>query len=130
MTIFSGEGAPAMTTRPAYLPAAPAILFALAALIDIAFLAALGTPDAPVPVVILLAALGAGTLAALVPARRGNRPALLAVVVMRVISALLALVSFFAGAPVWVMIAEAVVIVSTVAALVILRRRTALAIPA
>ena len=112
-----------MSARPAALPA---ILFAVAAVIDIAFLSAIGSDDAPVPVIILFAVLGAGTLAALVPARRGSRPALIVAVVLRVVSALLAFVSFFAGAPAWVMIAEAVVIVSTVAALVLLRRRPAL----
>ena len=115
-----------MSARSAALPAAPAVLFAVAAVIDIAFLSAIGTEDAPVPVIIILAVLGALTLAALVPARRGSRPALVTVVVARLVSALLAIVSFFAGAPLWVMIAEAVVIVSTVAALVLLRRRPAL----
>jgi hypothetical protein len=119
-----------MTARSAGLPTAPAALFAVAAVIDIAFLSALGTDDAPVPVIIVLALLGAGTLAALVPARRGSRPALITAVAFRVVSALLAVASFFAGAPVWVMIAETVVIVSTVAALVLLRRRPALTAPA
>ena len=114
----------------ARLAALPAILFAVAAVIDIAFLSAIGSDDAPVPVIILLAVLGAGTLAALVPARRGSRPALIVAVVLRVVSALLAFVSFFAGAPAWVMIAEAVVIVSTVVALVLLRRRPAVTVPA
>jgi len=116
-----------MSARPAALPA---ILFAVAAVIDIAFLSAIGSDDAPVPVVLLFAVLGAGTLAALVPARRGSRPALIVAVVLRVVSALLAFVSFFAGAPAWVMIAEAVVIVSTVVALVLLRRRPAVTVPA
>lgn len=119
---------PLMTARTASLPAASAVLFAVAGLIDIGFLSALGTDDqAPVPVIVLFAALGVITLAALVPARRGSRPALIAVVAARVISALLAFVSFFAGAPSWVMVAEAIVIVSTVVALVILWRRPALA---
>src|SRR3954454_3668923 len=119
-----------MTARSASLSTAPAVLFAVAAVIDIAFLSAIGSDDAPVPVIILLALLGAGTLTALVPARRGSRPALITVVVLRVVSTLLAFVSFFAGAPVLVMIAEAIVIVSTVAALVLLRRRPALTVPA
>ena len=120
-----------MTARSATtLPTAPAVLFAVAAVIDIAFLSALGTEDAPIPVIVVLAVLGAGTLAALAPARRGSRPALITVVVLRVVSTLLAIVSFFAGAPVWVMVAEAVVIASTVAALVLLRRRPALTVPA
>jgi len=120
-----------VTIRPASLPAASAVLFALAALIDIAFLAAIGSKDAaPLPVIIFFALLGVVTLAALVPARRGNRPALITAVVLRVVSALLAFVSFFASAPLWVMLCEAVVIVSTVVALVLLRRRPAITVPA
>jgi len=115
-----------MTVRSAVLPTASAFLFAVSGLVDLVFLSAIGTEDAPVPVIIILAVLGALTLAALVPARRGSRPALVTTIVARLISALLAVVSFFVGAPLWVMIAEAVVIVSTVAALVLLRRRPAL----
>ena len=115
-----------MTARSVSLPTASAVLFAVSSLVDIAFLSAVGSEDAPVPVIITLALLGAGTLAALVAARRGSRPALITAVVLRLVSALLAVVSFFAGAPVWVMIAEAGVIGSTVAALVLLRRRPAL----
>lgn len=117
-----------MTTRSAYLPAASAGLFALASVLDIAFLSATGSKDAaPLPVIILFALLGVVTLAALIPARRGNRPALITAIVLRIVSALLAFVSFFAGAPVWIQICEAVVIVSTVVALVLMRRRTAVA---
>ena len=120
-----------MTTRSAPLPAAPAGLFALASVIDIAFLAAIGSKDAaPLPVILLFALLGLGTLAALIPARRGSRPALITAVVLRSISGLLAFVSFFAGAPVWVMAGEGIVIVSTVVALVLMRRRPAVTVPA
>ena len=119
-----------MTTH-ATLPAAPAGLFALASVIDIAFLAAIGSKDAaPLPVIILFTLLGVVTLAALVPARRGSHPALIIAVLLRSISALLAFVSFFAGAPIWVMVCEAVVIVSTAAALLLLRRRPAVTVPA
>ena len=48
--------------------------------------------------ILLFALLGLGTLAALVPARRGSRPALIIAVALRSISGLLAFVSFFAGA--------------------------------
>jgi hypothetical protein len=120
-----------MTTRTATLPAAPSGLFALASVIDIAFLAAIGSKDAaPLPVIILFALLGIITLAALLPARRGSRPALIVAVVLRSMSGLLAFVSFFAGAPIWVIVCEAVVIVSTAAALVLLRRRPAVTVPA
>ncbi len=122
-----------MTTRSASLPALPALptgLFALASVIDIAFLAAIGSKDAPLPVILLFALLGLGTLAALIPARRGSRPALIIAVALRGISGLLAFVSFFAGAPAWVMACEGIVIVSTVAALVLLRRQPAVTVPA
>jgi hypothetical protein len=122
-----------VTTRSVSLPALPALpagLFALASVIDIAFLAAIGSKDAPLPVILLFALLGVGTLAALVPARRGSRPALIIAVVLRSISGLLAFVSFFAGAPAWVMACEGIVIVSTVAALVLMRRRPAVTVPA
>jgi hypothetical protein len=127
MIISPYEGA---TTVKTSLPTPSAVLFALAGLIDIAFLSTIGTDDAPIPVIILFALLGAGTLVTLVPARRGNRPALITAVVLRVISALLAFVSFFAGAPVLVMTAEVVVIVATVVALVLLRRQPAAALRA
>lgn len=120
-----------MTTRSAYLPTASAVLFALASVIDIAFLAAMGSRDtAPLPVIVLFALLGLSTLAALIPARRGSRPALTIAVVLRSISGLLAFVSFFASAPVWVMVCEGIVIVSTVVALVLMRRRPAVTVPA
>ena len=120
-----------MTTRPAALPTAPAGLFALASIIDIAFLAAIGSKNAaPLPVILGFALLGLITLAALIPARRGSRPALIIVVALRSISGLLAFVSFFASAPVWVMACEGIVIVSTVVALALMRRRPAVTVPA
>jgi hypothetical protein len=110
-----------MTSRP--LPTASAALFALASVIDIAFLSVIGSQDAaPLPVIIFFALLGVLTLAALVPAHRGRRPAVLAAIVFRVVSALLAVTAFFAGAPTWIKVCEAVVIVSTIAALALLRR--------
>lgn len=120
-----------MTTRSASLPALSAGLFALASVIDIAFLSAIGSKDAaPLPVILLFTLLGLGTLAALIPARRGSRPALIIAVALRGISGLLALVSFIADAPAWVMACEAVVIVSTLAALVLMRRQPAVTVPA
>jgi hypothetical protein len=120
-----------VTTRSASLPALPAGLFALASVIDIAFLAAIGSKNAaPLPVLLLFTLLGLATLAALVPARRGSRLALITAVTLRSISGLLAFVSFFASAPVWVMAGEGTVIVSTAAALVLIRRRPAVTVPA
>ena len=77
--------------RPASLGNAATAIFALLGLIDVALTAVIGSPDAPPLIVSLgVAALGLITLLSLVPARRGNRGALSAVVVTRVISAVLA----------------------------------------
>ena len=70
-----------------------------------------------------VAALGLITLLARVPARRGSRGALIAVVVTRVISAVLAVPAFFLNAPVWVMVVEGFV-VATVTALVLVHRQS------
>ena len=60
---------------------------------------------------------------ALVPARHGSRPAFIAAVTARVISAVLALAAFSPGAPAWIMAVEGLVIVVTIIAIVLLRRR-------
>ena len=84
------------------LPTAPAVIFALLGLIDIALTAVIGSSDAPPLIVSLgVATLGLITLLALVPARRGSRGALTAIVVTRVISAVLAVPAFFLNAPAW-----------------------------
>jgi hypothetical protein len=110
--------------RPAHLPAAPALIFALLGLLDIGFLGVVGSSIAPpLAISIVFALLGLVTLVALVPAWRGSRPALITAVTARVISAVLACGAFIAGAPAWIMAAEGFVIVATIAALVLLRRR-------
>jgi hypothetical protein len=111
MTTMSG-----ISARPAHLPATPAVIFAVLGVIDIALLGVVGSS---------IALLGLVTLMALVPARRGSRPALVTVVAARVISALLAFAAFFAHAPVWVMAVEGPVIVATIVGLALLRRRPA-----
>jgi hypothetical protein len=104
----------------------PAGIFALLGLIDVALTGVIGSKDAPPLAVSLgVAALGLITLAALVPARRGSRPALTAIVVTRVISAILAVPAFFLDAPVWVMAVEGFVIAATVTALVLMRQQRA-----
>jgi hypothetical protein len=109
--------------RPPALTATVTGIFAVLGLIDVALTGVIGSPDAP-PVAVSLgvAALGLITLGALVPARRGSRPALIAVLVTRVISAILAVPAFFLNAPVWVMIVEAFVVVATITALVMVRQ--------
>jgi hypothetical protein len=112
--------------RPSVLSNAPAGIFAVLGVIDIALTGVIGSKDAPPLVVSLgVAALGLITLLSLVPARRGSRPALTAIVVTRVISAILAVPAFFLDAPAWVMAVEGFVIVATVVALVLMRRQQA-----
>ncbi len=106
------------------LPAVSAAIFAVLGVIDIALLAVIGSSVAPpLGVSLLFAVLGLVTLLAVIPARRGNRPAYLAVLLTRIVSALLAFGSYFAGAPYWIYAIETFVIVATVVALVLLRRR-------
>ena len=110
--------------RPASLSNAATAIFALLGLIDVALTAVIGSADAPPLIVSLgVAALGLITLLSLVPARRGSRVALTAVVATRVISAVLAVPAFFLNAPAWVMAVEGFVIVATVAALVLVHRQ-------
>jgi hypothetical protein len=110
--------------RPSALPAAPAGIFAVLGLVDVALTGVIGSSDAPPLAVSLgVAALGLITLLSLVPARRGSRPALVAIVVTRVISAVLAVPAFFLDAPPWVMAVEGFVIAGTITALVLLRQR-------
>jgi hypothetical protein len=110
-------------TRPAQLTATTTAIFAVLGFIDVGLLGVIGSGGAPPLVVnIVLAALGLVTLGLLPPARRGSRAAVMAIVVARVISALLAIPPFFLGAPVWVRVVEGLLIIGTVAALVLLRR--------
>ena len=110
--------------RPPHLTSTVTGIFAVLGLIDVALTGVIGSPDAPPLVVSLsVAMLGLITLGALAPARRGSRPALIAVLVTRVISAILAVAAFFADAPAWIMAIEAFVIAATITALVLLRRQ-------
>jgi hypothetical protein len=110
--------------RPASLGNAATAIFALLGLIDVALTAVIGSPDAPPLIVSLgVAALGLITLVSLVPARRGNRGALTAVVVTRVISAVLAVPAFFLNAPAWVTAVEEFVVAATITALVLVHQQ-------
>lgn len=116
--------------RTAIRPSRPAgiamAIFGLLGVADLGLLGVIGSADAPPLVVSLsVALLGLITLVALGPAYRGSRSALLTIVVVRVISALLAIPAFFLGAPTWVMIIEGTVIGATIAALVLLARAPA-----
>ena len=108
--------------RPSALPNAAAAIFAVLGLIDVALMGVIGSADAP-PLVVSLGAgaLGLITLLSLVPARRGSRPALAAIVLTRVISAgLFAAPAFFLGAPGWVMVVVGFIVGGTIIALVLL----------
>jgi hypothetical protein len=87
------------TTRRAIALVISAVLAAL----DVAGLAALGVDGAPPPALALTAAaLGVITFGATVPALRGSRRGVQAVVVSRVLSAALGLPVFFVSdAPAW-----------------------------
>jgi hypothetical protein len=108
--------------RPSPLPDAPAAIFAVLGLIDLALTAVIGSSDAP-PLVVSLGAgaLGLITLLSLVPARRGSRPALVAIVVTRVISAVVfAAPAFFLGAPAWVLAVTGFIVAGTIVGLILL----------
>src|SRR5215472_15086204 len=109
-------------SAPPALPDAAAAIFAVLGLIDVALMGVIGSADAP-PLVVSLGAgaLGLITLLSLVPARRGSRPALAAIVLTRVISAgLFAAPAFFLGAPGWVMVVVGFIVAGTIIALVLL----------
>ena len=111
--------------RQASLSNATTAIFATLGLIDVALTAVIGSSVAPPLIVSLgVAILGLITLLALVPARRGSRGALTAIVVTRVISAVLAVPAFFLDAPAWVMVVEGFVIVATITALVLVHRQS------
>ncbi len=115
---------PRTAARPASLPAAPTAIFAILGLIDIGLFGVVGSSIAPpLAVSIVIAVLGLVTLMALVPAPHGSRPAFITAVTAQVISAVLALPAFFAGAPARIMAVEGLVIVVTITAVVLPRRR-------
>ena len=110
--------------RPSSLNNASTGIFALLGLIDVALTGVMGSSDAPpLGVSLGVAAPGLITLLSLVPARRGSRGALIAVIMSRVISAVLAVPAFFLNAPVWVMIVEGFVIVATITALILMHQQ-------
>jgi hypothetical protein len=110
--------------RPSSLSNATAAIFAMLGLIDVALAGVIGSSEAPPLIVSLgVAALGLITLLSLVPARRGSRGALIAVVMTRLVSAALAVPSFFVNAPVWYMIVEGFIIAATITALVLVHQQ-------
>ena len=113
------------TCQAASLSNAATALFTVLGLTDVALTGVIGSSDAPPLIVSLgVAALGLITLLSLVPARRGDRGALIAIVVTRVISALFTLPAFFLNAPVWVVIVGGLVIAGTITALVLVHQQS------
>jgi len=110
--------------RPVSLRNAAAAIFAVLGLIDVALTGIIGSPGAPPLIVTLgVAALGLITVLALLPAWRGRRGALIAVVVTPIISAVLVVPAFFLNAPVWAMIVGGFVIAGTITALVLVHEQ-------
>ncbi len=111
--------------QPAPVGQAATAIFALLGLIDVGLMGVIGSHDAPPLIVSLgVAALGVITLLALVPARRGSRGALIAILTTRVVSAGLAVPAFFLNAPAWVMTVEGLVIAGTITAVALVRQQT------
>lgn len=111
--------------RPAHLSNIATTIFATLGLIDVALTGVIGSSAAPPLMVSLgVAALGLITLLSLPPARRGSRGALIAIVVTRAISAVLAVPAFFLNAPVWAMVVEGLAIADTITALVLVHQQS------
>ncbi len=90
------------------------VLCALLALLDIVSSLPGGDARPPVAVIIVGLLLGLVSLAALLPAWRGNRTALFVVIGSRAVSALLGIGAFFDDrAPGWVLVGVVVAIVIT-----------------
>lgn len=98
------------------------ILCTLLGLLDVAGVAGIGLPGAPIALVLLGALLGAITLVGAVLAWRERRGGLAAVIVTRVLSALLGIPVFFVDdAPGWARVVVLVALVLTVVALWLIR---------
>jgi hypothetical protein len=73
---------------------------------------------------ILVAILGLVTLAAIVPAWRGNHRAVVVVVVTRILSAISAVPGYFVNVPSYILITTTVLVVLTILAVWLILRRT------
>jgi hypothetical protein len=79
----------------------------------------LGSPDAPVGVVLTTSGLGLVTLVGVAAAWRGSRAGLLVAVVARVVDSALGIPAFFLDAPAWVVVLIAAMLVLTVVGVVL-----------
>ena len=109
------RSAPSTSTAKAAL-----VALALAGVLDLFQLFALGTPDSPLGVIITTSALGVVTLLGVAAAWRGNRAGLLVAITARVVASLLGIPAFFLDAPAWVMALIAVMLGLTLVGIVLL----------
>jgi hypothetical protein len=93
---------------------------AVAGVLDLLQLFALGTPDSPLGVIITTSALGVVTLLGVAAAWRGNRAGLLVAITARVVDSLLGIPAFFLDAPAWAMALIAVMLGLTLVGIVLL----------
>jgi hypothetical protein len=87
--------------------------------LDLFQLLVLGSPDAPVGVVLTTSGLGVVTLLGVAAAWRGNRAGLLVAVAARVLDSALGIPAFFLDAPAWVVVLIAAMLVLTVVGVVL-----------
>jgi hypothetical protein len=90
-----------------------------AGVLDLFQLLVLGSPDAPVGVVLTTSGLGVVTLLGVAAAWRGSRAGLLVAVAARVLDSALGIPAFFLDAPAWVVVLIAAMLVLTVVGVVL-----------
>jgi hypothetical protein len=106
------------------------VLAGLLGLLDVISLFSINSPFpegmTPPPgwLVILVAILGLITLAAIVPAWRGNHRAILVVVVTRILSAISAVPAYFVNVPSYILISTTMIVVLTILTVWLILRRT------
>ena len=106
------------------------VLASLLGLLDVINLFSINTPlpegmtTPPDWLVILVAILGLVTLAAIVPAWRGNHRAVVVVVVTRILSAISAVPAYFVNVPFYILITTTVLVVVTILAVWLILRKS------
>ena len=102
------------------------VLAGLLGLLDVIDLFSINTPfpEGMTPPPGWLVILGLITLAAIVPAWRGNHRAILVVVVTRVLSAFSAVPAYFVNVPSYILISTTMIVLLTILAVWLILRRT------
>jgi hypothetical protein len=102
------------------------VLLVLLGLLDLSYLVLVGVEDNPVPVAVLGGVLGLITLAAAVPAARGRRAGVIALVASRVLSVLVLCLPayFFSDTPSWAKVQVSIAIVLAIAGLLLFLGRS------